>query len=655
MDKNTVLFSVLFLIFIILISGCVQEKNGIGEAIRKLITNKESLIETPVIESENGREPMEILKKYESNPEEFEEALIGERLVYYKQRKIGEAIVEGDQVVYQFDKSTKELLDTKIHWRENLPEYLPDLISKEQAELLVEGEVQFSNLYFISPDSAVFPIKPPPENPCWVVNTIKEQEVYLTVIDAVTGDNLGYGVPPPSEALSITGAQYSNQCSNVWEEWYTNARYWFDYMGYETEGIQTPWHYQMKDRIQSYDVALFYEIAHGGSSSFSSQCSNNIFDDYIYSVNWDGEGGAYEANLKDWMKDYPKVPFAFIGSCGGMCNTGVNSLSYEFRKGSNKDVFTLGYCGMGDSPCVDYCWASGAVLIWQTYFFYYMSLGLTGKVAFDRANAEMPFCSVFKCIRFEGDPNFKLVPKVKRTPCNDLDGDGFYPCVENLTDCNDWDSDINPEADELCNNIDDNCNGEIDEDVLHTYYYDGDGDGYGVVYSTELACMPPLNHVKNGGDCDDKNVSIHPLAREMCNSVDDNCNGIIDKEDNDGDGYFICDGSLTDCDDISEYINLGATEICGNEIDDDCDGILDHLDINSTNPISYEICGNEIDDNCDGITDHEDAVCTCERQRGTCFPYSQKYPCGGSNAEIKVGPEYYCSGDQTCCKPFEIL
>lgn len=73
------------------------------------------------------------------------------------------------------------------------------------------------------------------------------------------------------------------------------------------------------------------------------------------------------------------------------------------------------------------------------------------------------------------------------------------------------------------------------------------------------------------------------------------------------------------------------------------------------NPKAIEVCGNEIDDNCNGKIDEEEIACTCEGNRGTCFAYSHNYPCGGNaNAyEIKIGPEYYCNGDQTCCKPFE--
>jgi hypothetical protein len=234
--------------------------------------------------------------------------------------------------------------------------------------------------------------------------------------------------------------------------------------------------------------------------------------------------------------------------------------------------------------------------------------------------------------------------------------------VADNTDCNDGNAAVNPGAAEVCNGIDDNCNGLVDDGLtFQDYYVDGDGDGYGAGAPTS-SCNPIPGSVTNNGDCDDNNSLINPLATEVCNNIDDNCNGLVDDGltfqdyyvDGDGDGYGAgaptssCNpipGSVTnngDCDDNNSLINPLATEVC-NGIDDDCDGltdegltsttyyadadgdtygnpavsqttcsgapvgyVIDNTDCNDANaainPGATEVC-NGIDDDCDGLTD----------------------------------------------------
>lgn len=252
--------------------------------------------------------------------------------------------------------------------------------------------------------------------------------------------------------------------------------------------------------------------------------------------------------------------------------------------------------------------------------------------------------------------------------CNDFAPDGF---VVPSTDCNDQDAAINPAAIEICDNIDNNCDGQVDEDLqLYTYYYDEDQDGYGDISRDTTTCndFAPDGFVMPSTDCNDQDAAINPDAIEICDNIDNNCDGNTDEGlqlytyyfDEDQDGYgeesrdtttcndFAPDGFVvppTDCNDQDAAINPEAIEIC-DDIDNNCDGqidedltlytyyidtdndtygdlafsiqicydvpatgyVVDNTDCNdqdaAINPAAIEIC-DDIDNNCDGQIDED--------------------------------------------------
>ena len=243
---------------------------------------------------------------------------------------------------------------------------------------------------------------------------------------------------------------------------------------------------------------------------------------------------------------------------------------------------------------------------------------------------------------------------------HDWDGDCFCegPCAEDVGgeecpdglgsgDCDDLDSARHPEAEEVCNEVDDDCDGEVDEDLpVFDWYLDLDLDGYGDVADTISGCAAPEGYVDNADDCDDSSQGANPgdldgdgsttcdpepdcddnddttcpLALELCDAQDNDCDGAPDPDeaDSDGDGWRVCDG---DCDDGDLAINPDATELW-NGIDDDCSGDVP-LGEGDTDGDGSQVCDgdcddadadvfpgapegcNGVDDDCDGDVDED--------------------------------------------------
>ncbi len=161
----------------------------------------------------------------------------------------------------------------------------------------------------------------------------------------------------------------------------------------------------------------------------------------------------------------------------------------------------------------------------------------------------------------------------------DVDGDGFADQAVGGDDCNDTDADIHPGAEEYCDGVDEDCDSVADNNPVDgtVWYPDLDVDGYGGGAGAP-ACEPPAGQVSRGGDCDDSDANVHPLAAERCNAVDDDCDGTIpstELTDADADGSIAC----LDCNDRVATVYPGAQEVCDvANIDEDCDGLSDDDD-----------------------------------------------------------------------------
>ena len=176
---------------------------------------------------------------------------------------------------------------------------------------------------------------------------------------------------------------------------------------------------------------------------------------------------------------------------------------------------------------------------------------------------------------------------------HDFDGDGFS---EDDGDCNDGDATVFPNASELCDEVDNNCDGQVDETGELLFYIDDDADGYGSSAISVQGCSPPEGYVDNADDCDDTTNSVSPQNDEVCDSIDNDCDGDIDEDaavdaltwygDADGDGYGVSDvtqnacqqpegfsATSTDCNDDDNSISPGSIDIANDGIDQNCDGV----------------------------------------------------------------------------------
>ena len=152
----------------------------------------------------------------------------------------------------------------------------------------------------------------------------------------------------------------------------------------------------------------------------------------------------------------------------------------------------------------------------------------------------------------------------------DEDGDG-HDCPDGNpdgTDCDDADPEVHPDAEEVCNGKDDDCDGTIDLDASDctVFYADADGDGLGLGFDSLCLCEPDGDYTaEEPGDCDDNDPTIYSGADEICDGRDNDCDGDIDEDAidastwyTDGDGDGVGDASVLACEQPSDAVDIGG-------------------------------------------------------------------------------------------------
>ncbi len=267
---------------------------------------------------------------------------------------------------------------------------------------------------------------------------------------------------------------------------------------------------------------------------------------------------------------------------------------------------------------------------------------------------------------------------------NDDDGFGSASVVWNQTclppstgtwtldasDCNDGNDQVHPNADEVCDGIDNDCDGQLDGDdpglTPPDWFGDSDGDGWGLATDVVGSCTQPIGYVATSGDCDDTDASSNPAAPEVCDGgADNDCDGLIDDADPsvtstvvwyadaDNDGFgdanqvtSQCDPPVNhvandqDCDDGVLAVNPGALETCDG-LDNDCDGLVDDADTSLADAGVWYA-----DTDGDNFGSFDVWVRTCARPAGHL---PQSGDCDDAAAGVHPGAPELCDGIDNDC------
>jgi len=216
----------------------------------------------------------------------------------------------------------------------------------------------------------------------------------------------------------------------------------------------------------------------------------------------------------------------------------------------------------------------------------------------------------------------------------DLDGDGY-----GADDCGDNDTEVHPGAEDVCDGIDNDCDGHVDDGLSsERLFLDCDGDGGGDYATADTTCQDArpaapagCAWVRDGADCDDADPAIdHGTPEVLGDGIDQDCDGYVDDNlvgtvDQDGDGLSEVDG---DCDDTNARIYPGFPDSYDPGVDNDCNGCID-----------------DIDSDGDGFT-----VCLFDARNQGGVDYVPYIDCDDTRADVSpmAGEQAYDGIDNDC-------
>ena len=208
--------------------------------------------------------------------------------------------------------------------------------------------------------------------------------------------------------------------------------------------------------------------------------------------------------------------------------------------------------------------------------------------------------------------------------------------VTNADDCDDINSLINPLADEICDDEDNDCDGFNNEagaigELI--WYQDSDGDGFGQVGNTTTACDEPTGYVDNYDDCDDADQQVSPNAVELCDSIDNDCDGTINEAGSVGEQTFYADADLDGFGDVNSSVTSCTQPL---------NYIVDATDCDDTDSSEYPGVMWYADSDGDGFGDSTSSS-TCSRNAPT--DVSDSTDCDDTDSSEYPSVMWYADSD----------